>query len=348
LASLDGTGTNTYCVWSIEDEQCVARSDPNNIDILRNALVYTADFVKQYYAANPVHYIDLKDPTSVTTANSIAATASGSNCLLNKAWWNCLLSADAMSAGNRCVWSIEDGVCVSRADTKNQKIVDRAKYYPESFVRAHYDAIDPASAKENPLPPANKPVDLTNTKAVKHMDKPLPIVPSRVSDTCQSMRTRARSQNHFYWSECLASLDGTGTNTYCVWSIQDGQCVTRSDNKNMAILSRALQYTAEYVKAFYAANPVHYIDLTDPTSVTTANGIAPQSSAVGATCMLNKQWWACQLAKDGQPANNNCIWSIEDGVCVSPVDTVNAKIVERAKYYTPAFVKAHYDAIGQK
>jgi hypothetical protein len=310
----------------------VSRRDTNNLAILEHALKYETEFVKAFYAKHPVTYVDLRDPESVQTYSPItrAGSAASVSCTQAKTWQACVLTADIQAPKEQCVWSIEDATCVSRTDTAaNGGIVAHAMQYPVTFVAAHYK--DPDFVKK--IRPA---ADEKAPSSVKHAAKSQD-VPNGDRD-CSKTREMARTQHRNHWEACVTYTDTSSVP--CRWSLENAACVSRNDITNVAITANALRYSTAFVQAHYAANPVTYVDLSDPQSVQTYSPIS--LSGQSGKCSLNTDVGICLIDADELTPGKPCIWSIEDARCVSRSDTINHAIVAHALQYPPEFVKKHY------
>jgi hypothetical protein len=323
---------SVQCMWSIEDEQCVSRSDTNNLGILEHALRYEAAFVTAHYTAAPVTYVDLADPASVQTFSPIGKAPFAGNCNLARDVQTCLQSCDDLtSGGDRCIWSIEDAACVSKKDTTNVNILAHAMAYPSSFVLKHY-AMEAAFPKLPTCADLGKPLSVKRSSSPKAIAEP--------SDKwCTGTKATARKEHANYWVKCHAMTDAASVQ--CMWSIEDEQCVSRTaDKTNTAIVINALRYNTAFVEAHYKADPVTYVDLKDPQSVQTFSPIGLNPS--GSQCTVNRDPNLCLIDADELAPGMNCVWSIEDAGCVSRNDAKNVEVVKHAMAYPPQFVKDHY------
>jgi len=316
----------------------VARNDQNNLPILTNALKYESADVEKHYTAHPVTYVDWSDPQSVqyyeATAIKYAANTKGSCGGFGGTWHNCLLGMDDLSPKDYCIFSIEDGRCVSRVDKANQGIIDHASMYSDDFVAAHFK--EPDFVKQNRRPLA----DLSKPTSVKHGSAMTPI--TNGDYYCSQTYATARAQHLTHWWTCLHQ-NAYSFGLPCAWSIEDRQCVAVTDPNNIAVVANAVRYTREFVEAHYAAEPVTYVDLADPQSVQYYEATRIKPVASGSNCLLDNNYQVCLIDSDEKTGRHEkCVWSIEDNVCVSRKDDQNADIVKHAMAYSADFVTRHY------
>jgi hypothetical protein len=228
-------------------------------------------------------------------------------------------------------------------DKTNQEMVNHALMYSDDFVAHHFN--EPEFVKQNrrPLADLSKPLSVKHGQALPKDAGQSAVTAIKDGDYyCSATINTARTQHLNHWWACLHQNAYTGSQP-CLWSIEDRQCVARTDQKNTAVVANALRYTTEFVEAHYAAEPVTYVDLTDPQSVQYYEATRIKAVASGSNCLLDNNYQVCLIDSDEKTGRREkCVWSIEDHTCVSRKDDQNPEIVKHAMAYSADFVTKHF------